>query len=351
MATSNGSQSRATSRRSSQRRHNDQELLFLAREIALAAAPENPSAITQTIFNRARLRSQPDCPEAAYIARRLQCSWSEVLRIAFSYEGNTFKLLAQRKGITEADRATCVEALRLVAERLQLPTLRPDDYEKEREAIIGKRRGTHRASLLKRLPKAAMIDYHGWDELLLEAGLSSRSRRKNRQGMPIPDAVELFLQTQGRLPSLRDLIKFSKEHGFSVQEHKEIKPHTQVLRERREKQGLWTPSRVPKPSQRPPWQITKASASTAQAFPLARRNYWTLELVREGLQLALKELEPGERLTLPVLRRLAKGNRDIPTASVVGQVAKKHGTTITALRAEALLAMRPPHTPLSEAAE
>jgi hypothetical protein len=324
---------------SRKRRATDDELLSWTREIALRAAPEKPSAITQKRFNESRSEIQSLCPEAGYIARSLGSSWAEALRVALQYEGNAFHLLGRRRGVLNADRTTCVEALRLIAERLQEPTLRPGEYEAEREAMINEKRLTrHREALQRRLPKESMLDHWGWDELLVEAGLQPRSRPKNRKGMPIPDAIERFLEVQGRLPSMRELERFANDEGFSVSRHKKLQPHMEALRDRRTQEGLWTPESVPKPSQRPPWQGLSNDPRMRQAvqeYPAARRDYWTLELIQHGLRVALSELGPGQRLTLPVLRRLAKENREIPTPAVVGRVAKKNGTTITELRAMA----------------
>src|SRR6202035_1784338 len=105
----------------------------------------------------------------------------------------------------------------------------------------------------------------------------------------------------------------AKEQGFALSPHRKIKPHIEELRRRREAQGLWTPQRVPFHSERPPWQASSPASSLDPEYPAARRNHWTLELVQRGLLLALQQLQPGEQLTLPVLRRLAKSSREIPT--------------------------------------
>lgn len=321
------------------RRATDDELLAWTREVALHAAPENPTAISERRFNQARAEVRPACPEAGYIARTLGRSWAEVLQAALQYEGNAFHLLGVRRGAPDADRRTSVEALRLIAERLQQPSLRPDEYEAERATMLnGTRLVRHREALQRRLPRAAVLDKHGWDGLLADAGLHARARPKNREGMPIADAIERFLEVQGRLPSIRELARFANEQGFSINRHKKLQPHIDELRERRRQEGRWTPEHLPLPSRRPPWQGLSDDPRMKQAvqdYPAARRDHWTLERVEAGLRIAMTQLGPGERLTLPVLRRLAQTDPRIPTASVVGRVANRHKTTITELRRKA----------------
>lgn len=234
------------------------------------------------------------------------------------------------------NRAAYIGALQLIARRLEVTTLRPAQYEEARQEMLKKSRGRHREELMERLHAAGAIDAHGWDELLASAGLVPRKREGVSPGLPVPDAVERFLEAQGRLPKLLELHRFAKERGFALQTTKKILPHIEELRSRRTKEGRWTPARVPKPSQRPPWQAPEPGASEDPEHPRPRRGHWTLEHVQAGLQLALAELAPGETLTLPTLRRLAKANRDIPSSGTVGRTAKEHGTTITALRLEAI---------------
>jgi hypothetical protein len=338
----------------SQRRYSNSELLMLVRQVALVASPDAPKTVSQRTFNAVRGRVvEEGCPEAAYLVKRLRGPWREVLALAFADEKNSLLSLANRGEANYADKATCVAALQLVARRLEINTLRPAQYEHAREELLRERRGRHRQELLERLPSAGVVDAKGWDELLAFAGLRPRTLDVRYTGIATSRAVERFLEAQGRLPSLRELRRFARERGLSLQDDKRIGPHTEELRIRRTKEGRWTPSRVPIPSKRPPWQeIERGSKEMLDRNnPRIRRKHWTLERIQAGLQIAVSELQPGETLTLTTLRRLAKANRDIPTASVVGRAAKNHGTTITALRAEALAAIRVPHPPRSEAAE
>jgi hypothetical protein len=317
----------------SQRRYSDADLLILVREVAIAARPECPVLASQHSFNKARGEAgTPACPEAAYIVRRLKCSWQEVLSFAFQADG--LKQLSWRGSGEDADKDTCAAALYTIATRLKVRTLRPGDYEQERIKLLAGSRGSHQAKLKMRLPSAALLDYYGWEKLLQAVSLSPRGVVRRAAGAPPTLVIEKFLEAQGRLPSRMELEKFAKERGISLDREQRLS--FEELREKRSKEGLWTPPRIPKRDKRPPWQAPEGQVERDTEYPASRRNYWTLELVQQGLYLAIQELQPGEHLTLHALRRLAKTSDAIPTASVVGRIAKKHGTTITALRAEAI---------------
>jgi hypothetical protein len=340
--------------RASQRRYSNSELLLLVRQVALAASPDAPKTVSQRGFNAARSQVTGHCPEAAYLVKRLHSPWPELLSLAFADDEKlSMQTITHRELPPEADKATCVAALQLVARRLTVSTLRPAQYNEAREALLKTSRGARKRELQERLPSGNAIDRKGWDELLSLAGLTPRVREVLYTGLCIPDAIERFLEAQGFLPSLRELERFAKERGLSLAKANTTVPHVVELRSRRTKEGRWTPPGLPHHSRQPPWQSVAPGeeAPLDPNNPRRRRHYWTLARVQAGLRLAIGELQPGEALTMLVLRRLTKANRDIPNPSVAEAVAKRHGTTITALRTEALAAMRPPHPPRSEAAE
>jgi hypothetical protein len=299
----------------------------------MSACPADPMTVTQRAFNAARQGAgHPECPEASYIVRRLGYSWPEFLKLALAENGSSFKTLAQHtREWGQPDIRTCALALRAVAHRLQAKTVRPNEYALEREEIIRRSRGTNRVQLEEQLPTHGQVEHYGWDRVLEEAALKTRPGVPRVQGVPMPDAIERFLIVQGRLPSHTDIIRFAKEQGFALGKNKQILKDIEELRERRSQRGLWTPARLPKPTQQPPWQSSAVPGLDAKN-PRVRRGYWTLELVEEGLSLAVENLKPGEQLTVQALLRMSKSIEGIPAPSVVGRVAKENGTSFSTLR-------------------
>ncbi len=323
------------------RSYSNADLLHLTKTIAISACPANPGAVNQRAFNAARKAAgSPECPEASYIVKRLGYSWPEFLKLALTEEGNNFKTLSSHtREWGQPDIGTCAMALRTVAHRLQSSTVRPNEYMQEREAIIRPSRGINRVQLEEQLPTHGQIERHGWDTALQAASLQTRPKVARVQGVPVPDVIERFLMVQGRLPSHTDIIRFAKEQGFALGKNKTILLHVEELRERRSREGLWTPARLPKPTQQPPWRPS-AAAQRDKNNPRVRRGYWTPERVKAGLKTAIENLEPGQQLTSQVLMRMAQSSDEIPSASVVGRVAKEHGTTFSEMRTKALSELR-----------
>lgn len=322
--------------RSVRKAYSNADLLQLTKAVAMAACPEAPKSVSQRTFNAAReTAGYPACPEASYIVKRLQYPWSEFLQLALTEEGNSFKALASHtREWGQPDLRTCALALRAIAHRLQVTSVRPNEYAKEREAIIRRARGRNRVRLEEQLPTHGQVERHGWDEVLRASGLEGRPLVPRVQGVPMPDAIERFLIIQGRLPSHTDIIRFAKEQGFALGKNKHILADIEELRERRSREGLWTPARCPKPTQRPPWQSSTVPRLDA-VNPRVRRGYWTLERVEAGLRLAVESLKPREQLTVQILLHLSKTSDEIPAPSVVGRVSKEYGTTFSVLRAQA----------------
>jgi hypothetical protein len=235
---------------------------MLVRKVALAASPEAPQTVSQRAFNAARSQVTEHCPEAAYLVKRLRCPWQELLSLAFSDERTSNQSLLMRDREYTGSTASYIGALQLMARRLEVTTIRPGQYEEARQEMLKRRRGRPRQELLERLPAAGSIDVRGWDEMLALAGLERRVREVRYKGIPIPDAIERFLEVQGRLPSLRELERFGKERGLSLGRHKKILPHIEVLRSRRTNEGRWTPPRLPRKSELPPWQEVQPEEGT-----------------------------------------------------------------------------------------
>lgn len=71
-----------------------------------------------------------------------------------------------------------------------------------------------------------------------------------------------------------------------------------------------------------------ATVATVERFPRS----W----VRCRLHEALRQLNPGQELTMITLRTLAKADRSIPSPGIVQSVGGRHGETFGSLRDKAL---------------
>lgn len=319
----------------------DAELLALVRVVATHVSDEQPTTVSKRAFDDGRAPARAlRCPTASNLCRHFASSWPALLELAFRGE-SVVRTSASRRRAKSAhegegvSRETAITALAIIAARLGRRTLRPDDYQAAREELLAKARRAHREALERRLPTVGQVSWFGpWDDLLELAGLEHRANDTNQiRSVPVEDAVERFLIAQGYLPGRKEMQRFARECGFSLQKatSQEYADVHERLRQRRAEHGLWTPAGQPRRHMKPPWTAMTDDEQAELPAP-APNNYWTLERVTDGLRHALTKLTPGQDLTQARLRNLAKTDRAIPAASTVTDVAKAHGTTFSALR-------------------
>lgn len=330
------------------------ELLAMVRDVALHASPDAPATVSKRVFNEHRAAAGRDgCPDASNLCRRLKITWPELLDLALRDQhvarGSSNRTRAKNEHEGEgASRETALTALAIIATRLHVRTLTPDDYDQARREILNGSRGRHRDDLGMRLPTHGQISWiAAWDEMLETAGLERRPAQQGpRAGMRLVDALELFLCAQGYLPKTKALKRFTAEHSFAMENMTagSLATAYKQLRERRADSALWTPPRPLGSREQPPWmpadQVTVVEELGVELPRRGRRGYWTLDRVMDGLQRALMQLDPCEELRMPALRRLAKQDPTIPQPSVVQKIARQHGTTFSALRDEAVATAR-----------
>ncbi len=320
------------------------ELLTMVREIALTVSADAPQSVTKRAFNEARGKIE-GCPDASNLCRRFKSSWPALLDAALR-EGTGVRTVRSRSramatGNMGVSKQTATHALAIIANRLEVRTLRPADYEAERNHLLANARGDHRRALEERLPTVGQLEAAGgrdWDRLLSDAGLERRARYQPRhrdRATTFDDAIELFLTEMGYLPNEKLMLRFADERDISFQRERNYTVAHERIRAARARRGLWTPPRVPPRRLRPEW-IPQAHDPASGLTTKLRRNYWTLELVMTGLQQAARQLQPGQELTMITLRALSKTDDSIPSPSIVQSVGKPHSETFGSLRDKAL---------------
>lgn len=327
-------------------RYSTDHLLTAIPRICREANPDDPAGVSQRQFDKARSRLGIGCPRAARLANRFNTSWKDLIANINHGRGTLQAARRSEQGSQDQvpfDRETAVAAVRSAADALGKDTLLPHEYAEYRAELLDRARGLKRQRLEARWPVVAVIDAVGWEEVLTEAGLA-RTSATPVIGVDNPDAIGLFLECRGFAPPLRVAIEFLRAHGASARKRMmRTEEALEVLRERRTKEGKWTPPRALRENERPeiPEECLKLESKLLAPHQPARkvrpRGWWMNEnRIIEGLKLAINKLEPGESLTQMNPRRVAKGDSRIPSPNSVTEFAKRTGTNLPELRERAL---------------
>ncbi|HTC58684.1 MAG TPA: hypothetical protein VK691_01030 [Solirubrobacteraceae bacterium] len=210
-------------------------LLREVREVAALASPENPEAVSQRAFDRARANSAAHAglPEARQIARELKLKWPEVLSVAHAPEKKRSYLLVSKtrgkappKGWLTSARIRY--ALRLVAGRLGVDSLTRVAYDEERDKLQaadardylhGGRLRLPSANAISRAAQPSLAAGAGWRDALRIAGLKAHSRKKRTSHQKIlsrGEAIDRFYDHYEEQPAIEALKDFVRGNGIPM---------------------------------------------------------------------------------------------------------------------------------------
>lgn len=206
----------------------------IVREGAVIAARRDfdplkePTAVTQAAWNSARralIATYGLVPQAHEICRQLppdrdgkRFRWGELLELVFDESRDVKKTHEER--LSEPDDPIGHEdvywGLNRIAQFLGKTTLRPHEYEEARDRLLAAAGAGTRAShaLRLRLPTRGQIESacdRSWDSALRTACLLPRGSGEQlpKRKLPITDAICLFAQGHGHLPSEAELLDAS----------------------------------------------------------------------------------------------------------------------------------------------
>ena len=319
--------------------------------------PRAPHTVSPAAFD-ARVdedRASPhprfaDVPRARSVRRRLAgLNWYELLALIFDTERSTEHYLAirRRRVGREVDEDECIVALRTVASRLAVATVRPHEFAAARRELVREdgRAWLHGVGQEHWFPTAAQIegvfrtdDEPGWDRALLAAGLQARGARGgSRAGVPVVRAMEWFLIDMGCLPWSREPLKeYAAAASFSLAASRgHWGDYIDALRADRDLLGLWTPPAVLPRGQRPTVGPPRAAEVSVPRRTKAR--WEDMDALVAGVAKVYDlAAELDCKLTQPLHRQLAKAHPGvIPSPSVVDRNAKKNGRTADWVRDQA----------------
>jgi hypothetical protein len=227
-------------------------LLNLVAVVAKTGRGSEPELITQRAWDAARAQAgYSDAPSARQIVRRLEIPWAELLELCLESK-DPGKALGRREGVGVENWATEEEAisnLRVVAGRLGVKTLTPDQYESDRQALISadQRRWLHGGNL--EMVTIGQIEtlFGSWDEALERAGLEPRkSPTPKPRGLGLLEALDLFLAENGGLPNRAEFERWARNGRLVIarEKGKSWEAVLTDLRAERDARGQWTPPAI-----------------------------------------------------------------------------------------------------------
>lgn len=251
----------------------DLELFEVVGRVARAVNPARPQSLSQPQFDRyiADHRDElPGVPTARAIYMRVNADgnqarvgWQVIVRAACASQASARQtLVAARRSNFETPVTARVVffALNVVARNLHVRSLAPGEYEQERQRIAASKERRSRV-LVSLLPTANQLEQFAgsWDEALALANLEPRPRNtvppqeeRKPMGVEAVDAIGLYLEQQGSLPTRADLRRFARAAKFALSDRREIR-WEQIIGDFREhwaQLGRWCPPGVPPAGQR-----------------------------------------------------------------------------------------------------
>jgi hypothetical protein len=303
--------------------------------------------VTQRQFAAARKQAGIRCPAARDLGRRPKSPWAEVLEAVLDEDVDEIHQFANRirgKGDElPASHETCASAIRLAARRRGASTLRPHEYSEERAKALSGVRGRNRRQREARWPPTSQIQQIDWNKVVSEAGLELPERITRNPAVPYQQAVQIYLEHFGYLPTEALLRRSFVDRGLPLTAPEpNHRGAIARLKDERRMAGLFTP---PKPLVRGRNSFPEIPEGCLAAFETklqemlaihgtTPKGYWTLERVERGLDEALKRLPPGQALTQRKLQDLARVEPLIPGLSGIQRVCAKNGTNFKRLRQE-----------------
>lgn len=341
----------------------DYAVLQAVRMIGLRVRPDDPLGLTQRQFDAADRPA--GLPRAWRIAERFACTWSYVVELALAANVPQARRLARLtrrpaagKGIAKA----LAPAARLVAQQLEVDTLRPHEYQLQRDRVVAKDRAAwrHGGAGERALPSVSALGAaKGWDwDAVLEASeLRPRQHAGAPSGAHPRHVIERFIEDLSVAPTQRALAVYCRLRGFPLANTDRWGGITTLVNEARAERatrGLATPPApygfvrrvrerlevagllgedVDAPDQE------AAGADDLETTATHRRHVgWTLAECKQGLITILEELPDGKKLDQRTHRQHATGRNDLPSQATTANVARHHHTTFTALRDAAIAA-------------
>ncbi|HET8751952.1 MAG TPA: hypothetical protein VFM43_05450 [Gaiellaceae bacterium] len=320
--------------------YSNADLYKLVALAARKARPDAPHSLSVRVFDQTLPAiGYPDAPSGRAIYARLKKPWPVIVERALSErsersERQTEAVLKKREEAPWLTERHLYFALKAIAGFKEAETIPELSYEPWRAQYLANRVEETRQSvdLLEQLIPtagqilriAASLDAEGttaWDKALAYAGLAPRPAATTVKGLPIVEAMQLYVEATGGefWPSQDEVERLAKEWGIMIASRagKNWSEYLNQYREARAAQGLEMPTTklvrgTPKP-------IFGPKPEGLQAPERGNRNRWTDEeeafriVTDYVLDCRARGVTPSQR----DYKDWQKGHRDRPADSTL----------------------------------
>jgi hypothetical protein len=280
-------------------------LLQMLREVAKAAQPEHPERISTRAWDRGRTLSDQfaDAPAARRICEYLELGWTKLLELALlPAAGQRIALghaLNERQGNWLTPEYSDY-VLRLVARRLNEPTLTPGRYRAERNRMLTADRCLAHGGQLRIPTEDQIAALAGtWDQALAHAGLNARPapgrQRPRQRPLTVIEALERCYEHYEAEPTSTELDAFAKANNLAVARDRSRTwvSYIEEWKAGRRAAGLSSPDGPPARHQR--WDYTQNIGAARPGE--RRRKARTHDELVQWLVCYLAQLGPRQRST------------------------------------------------------
>jgi len=287
-------------------RYGNHELYDVVRDAVQRLRPREPELVTQREFDAARPSlGIPDCPSARQICTRLRTGWPALLELVCDPTRSPTR--AQEAAEREEpawhlDNRWIHYALNKVARERGADSLSDIEYQWTRDLLISRdaHRWKHGGLAIETLPSRSQISVFcgSWAKACQLAGLAPPERGGLTTGLPLPKAIDQFIEATGYLCSYNQLDEFAAEFDFALAlKKKGGKWSTELAAaaKLRAERGSSMPSEYWPKSQ--PLEYVNPPAEIPGAAPRNRRDYWTKPLVLAAFRGYLAAKPPTVRPT------------------------------------------------------
>lgn len=334
-------------------KYTDQELLQIVLAVATHVSPGDPGSTSQLAYDSGRAAAGlDDGPRAYRIAKRLNCSWKEVLRLAVSAP-NPGQVLGARSYDRVRNVLTKDEVahyIQVVAEILDTNRLSINEYDQCREGLIraDNRRFRHSQGTSNIMPSAQNIvaSVGDWDRALSWAGLRPKLA-EGKRAYPVEMALDDFISDYGFAPTKKMLHDYQKRRGVATT------PYGKDFRKWRDEQlehGLanrhGNVRRITHPNQAPDGWDQRPPSPAPEGYSRVRPKLIDLDECLADLDRAI-DLAQGQKLTQNLYQRLSAQHHLVSMNSIQIVAVRTGNGTWGKLRDEAIRrrSKKPRHQP------
>lgn len=307
------------------------QLSKIVGEVALKVRPNDPHKLTQSQFdNNVGGAGYPDCPTARQIATRLKRPWAEVVEVAVDpkrSEKRTQQAKTREEPMKHVTDRQVFFSLRRVARARGEDSFTEGEYTETREQLLAEdRRRWRYGGVLDEtlLTGSQIVNYtdKDWNAALKLAGLKPHEAAVV-PGMPIVEAIHLYVLSTGLMaPNIGELRRMARQLKIALRdlsrEYEATGKRWADLVADYEawcaSQGISVPTKKPSRNQKPAFN---PPAGALTGVTPARRKAWTEDDCIDALIDFVNDWPGSSDPTQKQYQQMAKGNRDLPSASTL----------------------------------